>query len=370
MARIVVAPDSFKGSAGASDAAAAIARGWASVRSGDELALLPMADGGEGTVEAFAMAFPHATRMPLTVTGPDNRPVNAAWLLLPDGTGVVELAGASGITLLDPLLPFDAHTVGFGQLIADALDHGVTRLLLAIGGSSSTDGGTGALTALGARFLDGSGAPIAPGNRGLASLATVDRSALRDLPVGGATVLSDVTNPLLGPLGAAAVFGPQKGASQEDVADLDQGLGRLSLIAGGTPAAPGAGAAGGAGYGLLLWGAALSPGAAAVGDALAMPSAVASADLVITGEGRFDTQSAAGKVPSYLLALGKASAIPVALVAGLVDAPTDAFSDAVSLTDLAGSSAASRDDAERWLVEAGARLARGYTERTGPASST
>jgi glycerate kinase len=360
MARIVVAPDSFKGSAEARAAAAAIARGWESVRSGDEISLLPMADGGEGTVDAFAAAFPGAERMPVTVTGPDDRSVDAAWLLLPDGTGVVELASASGITLLDPLLPFDAHTVGFGQLIGDALDHGVTRLLLAIGGSSSTDGGTGALTALGARFVDGSGAPIAPGNRGLASLAAVDRSALRDLPLGGATVLSDVTNPLLGPLGAAAVFGPQKGASPEDVAGLDAGLGRLSLIAGGTPAAPGAGAAGGAGYGLLLWGASLAPGAGAVGDALGMPAAVASADLVITGEGRFDDQSASGKVPSYLLALGEATATPVALVAGLVEAPTDAFSDTVSLTDVAGSSTAARAEAERWLVEAGARLARDF----------
>ena len=331
------------------------------MRAGDEISLLPMADGGEGTVDAFAAAFPEASRMPVTVSGPDNRAVDTTWLLLPEGTGVVELASASGITLLDPLLPFDAHTLGFGQVIADALDNGVTRLLLAIGGSSSTDGGAGTLAALGARFLDGDGEPVAPGSRGLAALASVDRSTLRDLPVGGVTVLSDVTNPLLGPSGAAAVFGPQKGAaSDEDVAELDAALGRLALIAGGTPTAPGAGAAGGAGYGLLLWGASLAPGSAAVGDALGIPAAVRSADLVITGEGRFDSQSAAGKVPSYLLALGEVNAIPVALVAGLIEAPTDAFSDAVSLTDLAGSSSAARAEAERWLVEAGARLARDF----------
>ncbi|WP_241986517.1 glycerate kinase, partial [Cryobacterium fucosi] len=165
---VVIAPDSFKGTIGASDAARRIAAGWASVRPQDRLRLLPMADGGEGTLDAFELAVPGATRMPVTVPGPDDRPVDTHWLLLPDGTGVVELAATSGITLLDRLRPLDAHTLGFGQAIAAALDHGVTRLLLAIGGSGSTDGGSGMLRALGAVLLDSAGRPVPPGGRGLA----------------------------------------------------------------------------------------------------------------------------------------------------------------------------------------------------------
>jgi glycerate kinase len=360
-ARIVIAPDSFKGSAAAHIAAAAIARGWASARPDDELVLLPMADGGEGTVDAFAVAYPESVRMPHTVTGPDDRPVDAEWLLLADGTAVVELAQASGITLLDPLRAFDAHTIGFGQLIAAALDHGVTRLVLGIGGSSSTDGGAGALVALGARMLDATGSDIAPGNRGLTQLDRVDTSGLRALPAGGAVVLSDVTNPLLGASGAAAVFGPQKGGAAADIPVLDANLARFARALGADEDAPGAGAAGGTGFGLLAWGATIEAGAVAVGEALGMPAAVAAADFVITGEGRFDEQSAAGKVPSYLAALANAAGVGAALIAGIIQAPTEDFVDAVSLTDLAGSSAASQADAERWLVEAGARLARRYS---------
>jgi glycerate kinase len=357
---VVIAPDSFKGSAAADIAASAIARGWASVRPTDSLVLLPMADGGEGTVDAFAMAFANSIRMPLTVTGPDDRPVEAEWLLLADGTGVVELANASGITLLDPLRPFDAHTLGFGQLIAAALDHGVTRLLLGIGGSSSTDGGAGVLVALGARLLDAAGSDAPLGNRGLGLLSSIDLTNLRALPAGGAVVLSDVTNPLLGELGAAAVFGPQKGATAEEIPVLDANLARLAALLSAKASAPGAGAAGGTGFGLLAWGAEIAAGSAAVGEALGMPAAAASARLVITGEGRFDAQSAAGKVPSYLSALARQVGADAALVAGVIQATTGTFSDAVSLTELAGGSAAAQVDAERWLVEAGTVLARRF----------
>ena len=225
--RVVLAPDSFKGTASAADAAAALARGWRSVAPDDDLVEKPMADGGEGTLDAFAASMPGAERVPVTVQGPDDAPVDAAWLRLPDGTAVVELAMTSGITLLDPLRPLDAHTVGFGQAIAAALDDGATRLMLAIGGSSSTDGGVGALTALGAAFLDAQGRPIARGNRGIAELASVDLSGLRPLPPEGALILSDVTNPLLGPFGAAAIFGPQKGATPELIEAMDQHLAKL-----------------------------------------------------------------------------------------------------------------------------------------------
>jgi glycerate kinase len=213
--RVVLAPDSFKGTATAAEAADALARGWRSIAPSDVIVEKPMADGGEGTLDAFAAAVPGSERVPVTVQGPDDRPVDAAWLRLPDGTAVVELALTSGITLLDPLRPLDAHTLGFGQAIAAALDAGARRLLLAIGGSSSTDGGAGALAALGAVFLDAQRRPVRLGNRGVGALARADLSGLRPLPADGALILSDVTNPLLGPFGAAAIFGPQKGATAE-----------------------------------------------------------------------------------------------------------------------------------------------------------
>ncbi|BDZ53961.1 hypothetical protein GCM10025870_10340 [Agromyces marinus] len=165
------------------------------MRPGDDLVLRPMADGGEGTLDAFAAAVPGAERIPVTVRGPDDRPVDAAWLRLPDGSALVELAGTSGLTLLDALRPLDAHTFGFGEAVASALDAGATRLLLAIGGSSSTDAGAGALAALGASFRDHEGREVVGGARGLAEVASVDVSSLRALPPGGASILCDVTNP-------------------------------------------------------------------------------------------------------------------------------------------------------------------------------
>lgn len=358
--RIVFAPDSFKGTATAAEAADALGRGWRSVAPDDELVELPMADGGEGTLDAFAVAVPGAERRPVTVRGPDDRPVDAEWLALPDGSAVVELALASGITLLDPLRPLDAHTIGFGQAIAAALDAGATRLLLAIGGSSSTDGGAGALTALGARFVDAAGDPVEPGGGGLAALTRAVLDNLRAVPPGGARILSDVTNPLLGPLGAAAVFAPQKGATAADVDALEANLVRLaSVVPGGDTFAvqPGAGAAGGTGFALLAWGATMAGGAGAVADAIGLDRALAGASLVVTGEGRFDGQSAAGKVPSEVGARAAAAGVPVALVAGAITADASGFAASASLTELAGSGSAAMAEPLRWLEAAGAALA-------------
>lgn len=362
--RIVVAPDSFKGSVRASDAARAIEHGWRSVRPGDTFDLAAMADGGEGTVEVLA-ATPGARRLTTRVAGPiqNGGDVEADWLLLPGATGsgpvaVVELAAAAGITLLARLDPMRAHTWGFGQLIGAALDAGAERLLLAIGGSASTDGGAGALSALGARLLDAAGRPIPLGGGGLADLDFLDLRALRGLPPRGAVVLSDVTNPLLGASGAAAVFGPQKGADAAQVESLERGLARLAALLPGDPAAPGAGAAGGTGFGLLSWGATTGSGAAAVADAIGLDGLIATADLVITGEGSFDAQSAAGKVPTEVAARAALAGVPAALVAGRIAADTEAFVDAVALTDLAGGPSAAMADAVRWLEQAGAEFAR------------
>jgi glycerate kinase len=363
MSTVVFAPDSFKGSATAAEVASALAAGWSSVRPGDRVVLAPMADGGEGTLDAFEAAVPGSSRARVRVTGPDGAARDASWLLLPDGTAVVELAETSGIGLMPVLAPFDAQTIGFGQAIAAALDAGATGLLLAIGGSASTDGGAGLLSALGARLLDAAGDDIAPGNRGLADLDRADLRGLRALPPGGARILSDVTSPLLGPAGAAAVFGPQKGATTAAVAVLEAGLARLARVlreAGMPvdPVTPGAGAAGGTGFGLLAWGATIAAGSAAVGDALGLPGVLGAADAVVTGEGRYDDQSAAGKVPEYIAGLAAAAGIPAFLAAGSIAAEPRGFAAAASLSDLAGGSAPAIADPLRWAATAGAHLAR------------
>ena len=363
--RIVFAPDSFKGTATAVEAAAALARGWARVRPDDEGVQLPMADGGEGTLDAFATAVPGAMRRPIRVLGPANQLVAAEWVELPDGSAVVELASTSGITLLHEQRPLDAHTLGFGQAIAAALDGGATRLLLALGGSSSTDGGLGALTALGAVALAASGETIRLGGHGLTELASLNLSKLRPLPSGGAVVLSDVNNQLLGERGAAAVFAPQKGASPLEVDRLERALQRLVELAPDGVALserPGAGAAGGTGFGLLLWGAELRSGAASVADAIGLTAALRLADLVITGEGTFDGQSAAGKVPSEVIVRANRAGAPLALVAGSIAASTESFAEAVSLSELASTAAAAMAEPIRWLEAAGAELAARFTD--------
>jgi glycerate kinase len=354
---VVIAPDSFKGTIGARDAAAALAAGWAEVRSTDRVVTLPMADGGEGTLDAFEASVPGAQRIPVIVEGPAGDAVRAAWVRLPDGTGVVELASTSGIELLHGLLrPWDAGTGGFGQAIRAALDAGVSRLVLAIGSSASSDGGAGLLQALGARATDADGRPIAAGARGLATATAVDLAQLAPLPPEGVVVLADVDAPLLGPDGAAAVFGPQKGATPDDVRDIDAALARWAALVGFDPAVPGAGAAGGAGYALLAWGATLTPGATTVANLVGLGAALGDAVLVITGEGSFDAQSARGKAPGAVLEAARAAGIPAAVVAGRVGLVPDGVRT-LALTDLAGSAEAAMADAARWLREAGRRLA-------------
>lgn len=364
--RVVLAPDSFKGSLSAAAVASALADGWSSVRPGDEILFRPMADGGEGTLEAIAGALPEARRFTLDALGANLEPRTASWLLLPQiahepKTAVVELASVCGIEGLAELAPMTASTFGLGQVIAAAVQSGGKRILIGLGSSASTDGGAGMLAALGARLIDSSGQPLPLGGAALSRLAAIELAGLIDLTGIELIGLTDVNNPLLGARGAAKVFGPQKGATSQQVEQLDAALGRFSEIGGPELAdVPGAGAAGGTGFGLLLLSAQLQSGAQTIAELIGLAAACAGADLVVTGEGSFDAQSAAGKVPSRVLDLARgATARNAALVAGRVseDADTAGFDQVVSLTELAGSQAAALAEPERWLGLAAAELA-------------
>jgi glycerate kinase len=315
--------------------------------------LLPQADGGEGTVDAIEASVGGSVRRPVgPVSGPDGRPTPGEWLELPGSVAVVELAQASGLPLMQRPDALGATTRGTGEVIRRALTAGARSLVLTLGGSASTDGGSGALTALGLGLRDAHGLPIPDGGRGLTRLETIERDGLLTPPVEGVTLLTDVTHPLLGPTGAAHTFGPQKGATPEQCVELDAALAHWAQVVHGNPDAPGAGAAGGTAFGFAsLWGATIEHGAQRIAGLTGLDRAAASADLVITGEGRFDEQSLRGKVVGYALRLPT----QVGIIAGAIKASTPGWS--ASLTDLAGSSTAALADPARWLAAAGALAA-------------
>lgn len=365
--RILVAPDSLKGTADAAAAAAALAEGWRTARPDDDLVCLPLADGGEGTLRVLAAAGPTPRWHRAPVTGPDGRTVSGCWLER-DSTGFIELAQASGLPLMAARDPLGAQTTGTGELIARALDAGVTRIVITLGGSASTDGGTGALAALGARFLDANGHDLPAGGGALPGLASADLSSLRSPPSGGVSCLTDVRAPLLGPGGAAAVFGPQKGAGAAQIAVLEAGLARLADVLGGDPDAEGAGAAGGTGYGFAAaWGAVIMPGAAELCRAAGLDAELSRADLVLTGEGRYDASSGDGKITGTVLAAAARAGVPAAVVAGVVAADPPPGVASLALASLAGGARAAMADPGRWLREAGRVLALDLGGRAGRA---
>ena len=351
--KVVVAPDSFKGSATASEAASAIAAGWSSVRPDDEIVILPQADGGEGTLEALAIAIPGSRLRSIgPIPGPQGTSVDGVWLSLADGTAVVELATLCGLPLHAPLEPLTASTRPLGVVLDAVVSGGAQRVVVALGGSASTDGGAGALSALGMRLLDANDHELASGE--LATLVSVDRSALRTPPGGGVQLLTDVTNPLLGPRGAAAVFAPQKGASASDITILERGLTQLASVLGGNPDQPGSGSAGGTAYGLVAaWGATIVDGAATVARLTGLTSVIAEADILITGEGRFDHTSLGGKAVGHALSLSAGGSPRAIIVAGSVEAEP-AGASTISLSDLAGSTRAAMESPLMWLEKAGA----------------
>lgn len=326
--RVLIAPQEFKGSLTAVQAAAAIQQGVLAAMPDATIDRAPVADGGPGTVEAIVHAANGRTSI-ARVDGPLGAPVDARWGRIDSGrTAVIEMAAASGLTLLraDELNPRRASTHGTGQLIKHALDSGVERILIGVGGSATNDGGAGMAEALGAVLLDESGDRLPPGGAALANLARIQVEDLdRRLAGVEITVLCDVQNPLLGPEGASAVYGPQKGADPTCVAQLDRALANFSGILErdlGAQVAEilGAGAAGGLGAGLMAFcGATLQSGFAAVSDAVGLAERIARADLVITGEGKLDTQSAYGKTVAGVASLSALATTPCLAVAGLIE---------------------------------------------------
>ncbi len=312
--QIAIVPDSFKGSARASEVAGAISAGFIAAAQSKgrdiEVTAVPFADGGEGTLEALIDAW-GTESVPVDTTDAIGRPVRSRLGLSADGKiAVVEAAEAAGLPQVSdvPRRPLAATTYGLGALVVKALDLGVQQIILCLGGSATTDGGTGLLSALGAKFLDADGNELAPGGGPQNSLASIDVSGL-DTRAAGIKwqIACDVTNPLLGATGAAATFGPQKGASKEDVAYLDAGLGRLAdVLEADTGRAlreqSGMGAAGGLALSLgSYFDVDLVPGWELVAEVLDAHRILGGADLVITGEGRLDSQSLHGKVVSGVL---------------------------------------------------------------------
>ncbi|MBE3554576.1 MAG: glycerate kinase [Thermicanus sp.] len=323
--KIVIAPDSFKESVSAFEAAQAIAMGFREVFPEAEIETIPMADGGEGTVEALV----HATGGQVIkkwVTGPLGEPVEAFFGLLGDGkTAVIEMAAASGLHLAPKgrRTPLFTTTRGTGELIREALDFGVEQILIGIGGSATVDGGVGMIQALGGRFLNKNGDEIGPGGGHLSQMASIDLSELDPrLKRIKFTAACDVENPLTGPTGAAAVFGPQKGATPEMVQILDENLSHYAnliqhMLGREISRLPGSGAAGGLGAGLIAFlNARLKPGVEIVLDLVHFDERVEHASLVITGEGRIDGQTIYGKTPIGVAKAAKKYHIPVIALAG------------------------------------------------------
>ena len=322
---VVIAPDKFKGTLSAAEVASALKTGLRAASPDIEVTIVPVADGGDGTVDAAVAAG--FTRQSLTAAGPTGEPVETSWARRGE-QAVVELADVSGLSQLPGgrLAALTATSRGTGEVIAAALDAGCRRVVVGIGGSASTDGGGGLLRALGVEILDASGAPIAEGGAALAQATRLDLSglhpALTATPPAHVTVACDVDNPLTGEHGAAAVYGPQKGATPQQVSELDAALTHWADLVAATTGndrrdVPGAGAAGGVGFGLMaLAGADARPGAELVFDLVGLVEAVQGADLVITGEGSLDEQTLRGKAPAAVAQAARDAGVPVVGVAG------------------------------------------------------
>lgn len=369
--RVVIASDKFKGSLTATEVAQALAAGMLDVLPRLQTVLLPVADGGDGTVAAALSAG--YDKITVDAVGPTGEQVRAPYALHGD-RAVVELAAVVGLSMLPGgrLDPLRSSTYGLGLVIADAIRRGATAVVLGLGGSASTDGGAGMVQALGARLLDADGHDLQPGGGALANLAHLDLAPLRArLEAVKIIVASDVDNPLLGPNGAAAVFGPQKGAQPQDVQMLERGLRHWSeLVSQATERndteRPGAGAAGGAGYAALaVLNAEIRPGIELILDLIDFDAKVAGADLVVTGEGSLDEQSLAGKAPVGVARAAAKAGVPVIAVAGRLQLSQQRLQDAgisaaYPLSDLEPDPARSIANASTLLRQLGTHIVKDW----------
>jgi glycerate 2-kinase len=375
--KIVIAPDKFKGSLPAAEVAGAIAAGLRAEWPEAELVTVPVADGGDGTVDAAVASG--LERVPVTVDGPTGQPVHASYARRGE-VAVIELADACGLMRLPGgrPAPLTASSFGCGQVLAAALAAGARQIILGVGGSASTDGGAGLLQALGAQVLDARGEPLARGGAALRDVAALDLAGLHPaLRVSSVILATDVVNPLTGPDGAAEVYGPQKGASPEQITELASGLRRWAAVVTATTGsdrsqAPGAGAAGGVGFAALaVLGAQARPGIELVLDLVDFDAALNGAALVIIGEGSLDTQTLAGKAPAGVARAAARRGIPVIAVAGrstLTEGQLAAtgISRVYTLSDLEPDPARSSAQASTLLRRVGQALARDVQAVTGP----
>lgn len=323
--KVVTAIDSFKGSLTSMEAGAAAAEGFHRVDAGIEVDVRPLADGGEGTVEALVAGM-NGTLEHVMVTGPFGAPVNCAYGIIRDSmTAVIEMSGAAGITLVprDELNPLDATTYGVGEVIRDAIEKGCRRFIVGIGGSATNDGGVGMLQALGWGFLDDNGRQIPYGAKGLKELDHItDDYVLPELASCTFRIACDVTNPLCGPEGCSAIFGPQKGATPSMIMEMDKWLAYYAAVArekykNADPKFPGTGAAGGLGFAFMTFlNGKLESGIKIVQEETHLEDYIKNADLVITGEGMLDYQTSMGKAPVGVASLAKKYGKPVIAFAG------------------------------------------------------
>ena len=372
MSHVVVAPDKFKGTLTAAQVAAHVATGLGRARPGLTTVQVPVADGGDGTIDAAEAAG--FRRVEIGVRGPTGQALTASFAVL-DGTAVIESAQACGLTRLPggTAAPLTATSRGVGELILAAVRMRAKRIVLGLGGVACTDGGAGLVTALGGRLLDSSGTELAPGGAALARLDRVDVSRLRDLSGTEVIAATDVDNSLLGPRGAAAVYAPQKGASVQDVARLEEGLARWADVAEESLGflkrdEPGAGAAGGLGFAALgFLDATMQPGIELMLDLLSFDSHLSGAQLVITGEGALDAQTLHGKAPAGVAraAFAVAPDLPVVAVAGLCSLTpaqlrSAGIARAYALADIEPDLARCRERAGPLLEELAERVARDW----------
>ncbi|NEA30286.1 glycerate kinase [Streptomyces sp. SID13031] len=343
--QVVVASDKFKGSVGSDEVAAAVSDGVRRARPDAVVGWVPVADGGDGTLAAVVAAG--FELVPVTATGPTGDPVESGFARRGD-TAVVELADACGLVRLPggAPAPMAASSRGVGEVMAAAIDSGCRRVILGLGGSASTDGGAGMVRALGARLLDARGDEVAEGGAGLIAAASLDLTALHHRLKGVEIVVAcDVDNPLTGAAGAAATYGPQKGANSSDVEELDTALTHWADLVAGTVAGdlrevPGAGAAGGVGFAAVaVLGGVLRPGIELLLDLVGFQERLAGADLVITGEGKLDEQTLRGKAVAGVAGAARAAGVPVVAVCGVNTLGADqllqaGIAKAYALTDL------------------------------------